>query len=36
MKKTTLDKFAEISELVKSNDIYDIHDLKLNHLTVLK
>jgi len=34
MVRTPLDKFKEVAELVKSTDVYDIHDLKLEHMVV--
>lgn len=34
MVKTTLDTFTEIAELVKSNETYDIHDYKMEHLVL--
>ena len=34
MVRTSLDKFKEDAELAKSDETYDIHDLKLEHLTV--
>ena len=34
MVKTSLEKFKEVAELVKSDETYDIHDLKMEHLVV--
>lgn len=32
--KTNLEKFSEVSALVKSNETYDIYDLPMEHLIV--
>jgi len=34
MVRTALDKFKDVAELVKSTDVYDIHDLKLEHMII--
>jgi|TARA_Y100000310_G_C20700453_1_gene829258 quercetin dioxygenase-like cupin family protein len=34
MVRTSLEKFAEVAEQAKSNEIYDIHDLKMEHLVI--